>query len=351
MGIKRYWVALLLVFVLTFGCTTSVEAGIMDSITGFFSKASDTVKGWFSGGGTKEFEELLQQVITSQEVVAEKQNSILDKVSRSGNSSLSPQDPAYQTSMDELAEASRANEELYAKLLTVRQELVDGKKDVSKYEEHFSRITETQHNLEEGFQAIQKASREEGAFTPPADVIAAANGALWADPKVQAYMDEWLAANGLDEFGRLLGGVIVAVADPDMDGRTREQWLWENMFSNRGNLTGSTLESYVKSRMNGGGAAAASAQVATGNTGGSQVADRSSSTAPVSSGSTASAVVPAGATLSDTDAQLKTAMASYEKMAADGEGNSTQAAELLENITVLKAQRDEMISQGTAASQ
>ena len=185
MVIKRYWIALLLVFVLTFGCTSTVEAGIMDSITGFFSKASDTVKGWFSGGGTKEFEELLEQVVASQGVVNEKQNAILDQVSRSGNSTLNPQDPGYQTSMDELAEASRVNEELYTKLLNVRQELVDGKNDVSAYEEHFSRIAETQHNLEEGFQAIQKASRTEGAFTPPADVIAAANGALWADPKVQ----------------------------------------------------------------------------------------------------------------------------------------------------------------------
>jgi hypothetical protein len=351
MVIKRSWIALLLVLVLTFSCTAPVEAGIMDSIKGFFSKASDTVKGWFSGGGTKEFEELLQQVVSSQEVVAEKQNDILDKVSRSGNSSLSPTDPEYQTAMDELAEASRANEELYTNLLNVRQELVDGKKDVTAYEENFARIQETQHNLEEGFQALQNASREEGAFTPPSDV-ASANGAMWADPKVQKYMDEWLAANGLDEFGRLIGGVVVAVADPDMDGRSREQWLWEEMFNNRGSLTGSTLESYVKSRMNGGAAAVAgSVAVATGNSGGSQIDDRSSSTASVASGSTVSASVPGGASLADTDAQLKTAMASYEKMAADGRGNSDYAAGLLEDIKVLKAQRDAMISQGTAASQ
>jgi hypothetical protein len=348
---KRSFVPLLLVLMLIFSSAVPAQAGIMDSITGFFSKASDTVKGWFSGGGTKEFEQMLQQVEASQGVVADKQNAILDKVSRNGNSSINPKDPAYQKSMNELAEASRANEALYIKFLKVRQELVDSKKDVSKYDGNFNRIQETQHNLEEGAQAIQKASREEGAFTPPADVAAASNGALWADPKVKKYMDEWLAANGLDKFGRLLGGVVIAVIEPDMDGKTREQWLWENMFSNRGNITGSTLEAYVKSRMNGGEAAGASVQVPAANTsGGSQVADRSSSTAPVASGSTSSVSIPSGATLSDTDAQLKTAMASYEKLAADGKGNSEEATELLNNIKVLKGQRDQMISEGTAAS-
>ena len=350
MFIKKYCLIIALVCVFTAGSVDVAQAGLMDSITGLFSKASSTVKGWFSGGGTKEFEELLQKVVASQEVVAEKQNSILDKVSRSGNSSLDPQSAEYQTSMDELAQASRANEELYTNLLTVRQELVDNKKDVSKYEESFSRITETQHNLEEGYQAIQDASREEGAFTPPSVAAAQADGAIWADPEVQKYMDEWLAANGLDSFGRLLGGVVISVADPDMGGKTREQWLWENLFDNRGRLTRNTLESYINSRLKGGSAAPASMEVATGsNTGTSQI-DRSSSTTPAVSGATVSTPISSGASLADTESQLDTAMSTYEKMAQEGQGDSAEAVELLGNIKVLKAQRDEMVAQGTAAA-
>jgi hypothetical protein len=349
MLIKRYFVALALVAVLFAGAVPQAEAGIMDSITGLFSKASSTVKGWFSGGGTKEFEELLQKVIASQEVVAEKQNTILDGVSRGGNSSLDPKSAEYQTKMDELAEASRSNEELYTNLLKVRQELVDNKKDVSKYEEHFARITETQHNLEEGYQAIQDASRQEGAFTPPAEAAAAAGGAIWMDPEVQQYMDEWLAANGLDEFGRLLGGVVIAVADPDMGGKTREQWLWENMFSNRGKITGNTLEAYINKRLKGGAAASAAAQ-ASANTGGASQMERSSSTSPAVSGATVASDTSSTVSLGEVESTLNDAMTTYQQMAEAGEGDTAEAQELLSNIQTLKAQRDQMVAEGTAAA-
>jgi len=336
-----------------FGSVMPVEAGIMDSISGFFSKASSTVKGWFSGGGTKEFEALLTKVQESQVTVADKQSAIIGKATTGGQSNIDPSSAGYQTKMNELAEASRTNEELYKQLLQVRQELVDKKRDVTKYKESFDNISQTQRNLEEGYQAIQNASREKGAFAPVSDVVAAGgtDGPPWADPKVQKFMDEWLLANGLDEFGRLLGGIVVAVADPDMDGKTREQWLWEAMFDNKGRLTKSTLESYVNKRLKGAAAAPPSAieVAANNNTGGSQVENSSSSTKSSASGVPSTVEIPAGASLNDVESQLKTAMKSYEEMAENSEGDSDEAKQLLSNIKVLKTQRDTMIQQKTGA--
>ena len=346
----------LLVVTVLLTAAPSVEAGIFDSIKGFFGKASDTVKGWFSGGGTKEFEEMLQKVIASQDVVNEKQNAVYDLLTH-----RTPQatDPEYQSKMDELAEASRSNEELYTQLLKVRQELVDKKRDVSKYDEHLKRIQETQHNLEEGYQAIQEQSQKMGAFKPPAQVAAekAAGGAgnIWANADAQQYIDEWLAANGLNQFGVLEGGVVVTSANPDFEG-SRHQFVWDQLASQNGRVTGTTLEQYVRSRMEGGIAAPPSgggdmetASASTGGSSGSEI-EKASGTTSVGS-TTLAASTTIDSSLSGTEEQLKAAMKAYEELSANGQGNSDEGRQLVQTIQTLKTQRDELIRQKSAANQ
>ena len=339
-------------FLILFLAPPFAEAGIWDSIKGFFGKASDTVKGWFSGGGEKEFQEMLQEMVASQEVVNEKQNAVYDILTRSNPN---PKDPEYQKSMNELSEASRSNEELYTKLLQVRQELAEKDRDLSKYDEHLKRIQETQHNLEEGYQAIQKKSRQIGAYKPPQQVASekrTLEEAPWANPEARKYIDEWLAANGLNEYGVLTGGVVVKSVSPDFEG-TRHQFVWNELAKQRGRITGTTLEQYVKQRMNGSAAAnpAGGMETASATSGGASGGEleRGSTTSAVASSSSVSGGVSSGASLANTEEQLKGAMESYQNLAAKGKGDSSEAKELLETIKVLKAQRDEMISSKSAA--
>ena len=343
----------LLVLTLLLTASPSVEAGIFDSIKGFFGKASNTVKGWFSGGGTKEFEEMLQKVIASQEVVNEKQNAVYDLLT---HRTPQPTDPDYQKKMNELAEASRSNEDLYTQLLTVRQELVDKKRDVSKYDEHLKRIQETQHNLEEGYQAIQEQSKKMGAFKPPAQVAkekAAGGGNVWANADAQQYIDEWLAANGLNQFGVLEGGVVVTSANPDFEG-SRHQFVWEQLASQNGRVTGTTLEQYVKMRMQGGIAAppAGGMETASASTGGSSGGEMERGSGTSSVGTATQVATPTtDGSLSGTEEQLKAAMKAYEDLSAKGQGNSAEGKRLVQTIQTLKTQRDQMIRQKSAANQ
>jgi len=341
---------LFLVVCLAWGLAAApVEAGILDSIKGFFGKASDTVKGWFSGGGTKEFEEMLQKVQTSQETVAEKQNDVYTFM---GHRQTTADDADFQKYMNALADANRENEQLYLQLLKVRQELVDNKKDVSKYADALSRLQQTQHNLEEGNQAIQDRARQMGAFTPPAEVAAtksaAAAGALWKDPRAQGFIDEWLAANGLNQYGIQVGGVVVMSATPDFDG-PRHQWVWENLAGVAGRVTGMTLEQYVRSRLDGGAAAPPSGGMETASASGGEI-ERGSTTSTVGSTPYSPSTYQTDGSLEGTEEQLKAAMKAYEELSTKGQGNSEEAVQLLETVKALKTQRDELIRQKSAAT-
>lgn len=355
---KRLGLIVLVAVVVGLCSPAPVEAGIMDSIKGFFSKASDTVKGWFSGGGTKEFEEMLTKVVASQEVVAEKQSAVYDTLT-TGNLNDS-NDPTFQAQMDELSTASRENEQLYLQLLQVRQELADGKKDLSKYQESIDRIQETQHNLEEGYQAIQDKTREIGGFTPPADVMASAGGAggegpLWADPRVQGFIDEWLAANGLNKFGVLEGGVVVMSADPDRDNKPLHQYLWENLAGQSGRVTGMTLEQYVMSRLDGGAAAVPAAGAVDSGVAGSSGGATDDSITVGSSDvgavpDTSHITVETDGTNADLERRLKEAMTAYQQLSAAGMGQSEEANRILGVIKSLKQTRDNRIKAGVQAA-
>lgn len=351
MNRTRFSFLLVLTVVVALGAAQPAQAGILDSIKGFFGKASDTVKGWFSGGGEKEFTDLLDKVEQSQASVAERQNGILDNYSRRGKDGVNFQDYDVQTDLNGLSGVTGTNEQLYQKLLTVRQELVDNKKDVSKYDERLKRVQDTQRSLEEGYQAIQNFNREGGAFTPPSQVAAggSAGGDIWNDPAAQGYIDEWLAACGLDGYARFTGAPGLSAADmPDLEGKSRYQWVWEIMADE---TSGSniSLRDYVTSRLNGQSPAVTPpAAVATGPT---------PVTGPVSSGSSSGAVIDAGRAsatfdsgsedLGSVEASLKAALKSYtELMSAN---KLDEAQQVHETIQLLQARRSALISQGTSA--
>ena len=68
------------------------------------------------------------------------------------------------------------------------------------------------------------------------------NGAIdYNSPQVKALIDEWLAAKGLDSYGRLLKPGFTASGPADTGGLSREAWLM-GLFPE--------LRQYVKSRLN-----------------------------------------------------------------------------------------------------
>jgi len=351
MNRSRFTIVTLLVVLMVGLCAPPpAEAGLMDSIGGFFKKASDTVKGWFSGGGEKEFKALLDKVEQSQSSVAEVQNGILDVVTSQGQNSVRTDSAQWQEGMNQLSSVSTQNEQLFTELLKVRQELVSAKKDVSSYQDQLTRIQSTQHNLEEGYQAIQDVNRAQGGLTPPAQVAAAAaaaKGSIWNDPKAQQYMDEWNAGVGLDEWGRnVRASNIMAYDDPEHGQKSKHEWLWEHRADTTGG-SNITMRNYVMARLNGENpriippepAAIVSKPPPPASTGGGTIDRPTSTKASVTSQS-----------LAAVERDLKEAMKDYQDLAEAGEDQSEEGKLLLEVIRDLNTERDLMIKRGVSAS-
>jgi hypothetical protein len=149
-------------------------------------------------------------------------------------------------------------------------------------------------------------------------------------------------------------------ADPDSFGKSRQQWVFEQLFDQTGRITGQTLEEYIEQRMNGGAPAVPSGSVQQpGNVASSAGAGSQSEHSVSASETLASSVAPVssssdsaddGQSLSQIEAGLDSAMKQYQKMAADGQGNSSEARQLLAEISKLKSRRDKMIEEKTAAA-
>lgn len=234
------------------------EAGILDSIKGFFGKASDTVKGWFSGGSEKDFQKLLQQTAESQEKLADKQTNLQAFANQRGGS-LDTSDAAINERLNDIAQTSRRNEQLYLKLLKARDELQKKKKDISKYEKALSALSQRQNQIEQQYQEIQSVVRKNDGFAPPAEAgvqasvtgTGAGSGELWNNPKAQQYIDEWLNLVHLNKWGQFTrGSIIQAAGTPEHEGMTRHQYIWQRLQDDRAH-SNVTLAQYVKARLRG----------------------------------------------------------------------------------------------------
>lgn len=99
-----------------------------------------------------------------------------------------------------------------------------------------------------GGEARPGAPADTGSVTPSYAPDLAGQKTAAPDPsRVTSLVDEWLASKGLDPFGRLLSPGITASGNPDMGGRSREDYLMANIPE---------LAQYVNSRLGGADAAA-----------------------------------------------------------------------------------------------
>lgn len=394
MSIERRGQAKVLALALVAGLAgaTPAPAGILDSVGSFFSGAVDKVKGLFGGGGAKasqssELEEFLGQIEASQQRVFDLQTSIVETYNAASNG-IDATDPAIQGKLDELADATRQNEDLYLQLLKVRAELVEAEADVSAYEDRLGAIQENQKRIEEGYQEIQNFNKDSGLFTPPPQAEPGAGNTLASatapttfadltqDPRVQGFIDEWLASQGLDEYGRDLNPsasvTVRANYEPDMDGRTRHRYVWEAYWQASVD-GGQRLVDYVMARLDGQAPAPPSS-------GGGSVEDPPMELLPgVFSGVSASeptdwqpvetadasgvtesgtgsaealraeggpAAPVGGMDLAQVSAQYNQARQELTELQNAGEGASARARELLERIRELDSRRNELIRAG-----
>ncbi len=366
----------------------SAHAGIMESVGGFFSGAMEKIKGLFGGGkgkaDTGELGKFLDQVEASQQKVYELQKNVIDTYN-AGDGAASPTDPAVQAKLDELAEASRANEDLYLQLLKARAALIEKKVDVSSFQKRLETLQQNQQRIEEGYQKIQDYNKDTGFFEPPpaAGVATSPSPPPLAanfvdDPRVQRAIDEWLGLNGLDSFGRQVGagqGVTIrANYNPDTDNRTRHRYVWETYWM-KNVRSGGTLRDYVLSRLNGAPPATGEppgqqepgpvtmfedplpdtvpTQVATGETG----TGGPQGTGGVETGTgtaLASAVQPATApqsplpsTLSEVNREYAKAVSDLQSLQRGGRGGTTEGRELLERVKALQVQRNKLMAAGS----
>lgn len=343
-------IGLLVLAMFTVGVAPA-EAGIMDSISGIFKKGVDAVKGLFGGKKSSdtaadgEITQFLDQLEQSQATVQGKQQEV---ASMAQGGSLDPANAQVQAKLDEVATVSRENEQMYLNFLKVRNQM-KGSDQEKQLAERLTRVQESQHVLEQNAQELEKMKREKGFYTPTSTGGAAVAGAIWDDPRAKGFIDEWLAGSGLDEYGRYVQPAHIAAAgQPELNGRSRHHWVWENLGGTAG-ANGMTLEQYVRARLD--GQQIALAPVATGadSTSGTgtvagtatQGGDTGSGTATVDG---RSAPVDVSATVAQVDSSLKVAMARFEELSKDNEkAQSQEAKDLLATISALKERKNELI--------
>ncbi|MBI3890919.1 MAG: hypothetical protein HY303_05260 [Candidatus Wallbacteria bacterium] len=369
-GSSRLLAVAVLTLVLSSASATPAQAGILDTIKGFFGKASDTVKGFFSGGGEQDFVKLMQQAATSQQGVSDKQTNLQALLNGRGTANVKPNDPMINERLNDLAQASRQNEALYLSLLKARDELVKGKKDISKYQDTLSQITEKQNAIEQQYQEIQSFSRKIGAFTPPATIASAGGSKATAmggmgevdfnDPSVQGYIDEWLKGVQLTQWGQYIAPGAVAAGPPDHGAMGRHEWIWKNMWTKSAD-SNITLGDFVRQRLAGRSPQielsrhVASAGPATVNA----VQTSQSTPVPVAqpaasqveSASAVSAVSPdqPSGELRDVVDQEKSVLNSIAKLNTDGQGNSEAARKLYESLKAIQTRKNQLMSTAVAA--
>jgi hypothetical protein len=357
-----------LVAFLGFATAAPAQAGILDTIKGFFGKATDTVKGWFSGGGEKEFVKLLEQVATSQQALTDKQTALMGLYQQRGDKGP---DATTNERLNDLAQASRQNEALYLSMLKARDELQKGKKDITKYQDALTKLTEQQNALEQQYQELQNYNRKTGAFTPPATIASATNKATaggepdWHDSQVQGFIDEYLGGVGLTEWGQYIAPGAQLAGPPDHGSKQRHEWVWENM---QAKSVGSnmTLNEYVRARM--GGQAPVLKPI---DEKPSFVGSPSTATIAASNYTPQPAVVNTAAQvetapqaapvdsdytvteLKDVVDQEKAIVASIQQLNTDGQGNSEQAQKLYESLKAIQSRKNDLMKQqgsGTGAA-
>jgi hypothetical protein len=342
----------------------------MDSVTGVFSSLTEKVKGFFGGkskaSSNPEFEKFLTQIEGSQEALFTAQTNVINHYNENPES-VSGTDPKVQEMLNTVSDSSRTNEDLYLQYLKVRADLKEKKVDLKSYEERMAGVQENQKRLEDGFQSIQDFNKDAGLFTPPAATPGEAHASLDTgefspdDPQVQGFIDEWLAANGLDSYGRLVGtvkgGVIRANYSADTGGRSRSRYVWEEYWRMQGPVTGQTLGDYVRSRQSGGGAVTTppATQDPPGTTDPQlpQVADSGKQPEANLYGGSAPASVEiqdnpeatsGNAALSSVTSELNQAVQELQDLQGQQKGSTPEARALLEKIRKLQKDRNGLVN-------
>lgn len=259
--------AALLMAALLAGAPAPAEAGILDGIM-------DAIGGLFGGGKKKgavsekdraEFTEALDLIERSQQEVHALEAEIIERHNQAGADS--EPDPEL---LARLEDAFARNRDLYGQLLDGLEEAGKAGVDLSAFDERVGAIRANQRQIEEAHHEIIQAERRGDLFSPPGSASPAAKGAVASapppatpttfsefleDPRVRRAIDEWLAHEGLDEWGRLVGNVaggrITANGKPETDGRARHRYVWDHFWAKAGR-GGGTLRQYVLDRLGGG---------------------------------------------------------------------------------------------------
>jgi len=360
------------------------SAGILDSIKGLFSGGVSSLFGGSSNANANanasasgasgnsnssaqgtDINTLLSQVQTSQKDVASKESDLASTYNGS-ISGIKANDPALQSKLDALNSSSSSNDQLYLRLLQAKADLTQSNPSaLSAVSTQMSQVTSTQEALESNYQRIQSANQQAGFFTPggKASDIAASGGALpaviWADPKAQGYIDEWLTGCHLNQYGQWEGNTGVSTVTsggmPDsFVGKSRYQGVWE-MLANDTAGSNITLSDYVTQKMQGGSPTinytppktVVPTVAAASETAPVQVEQVQTPTAVPSVAAAASSTNP-GVTdqdVADVDTQLKSHYDDLMNLQKQGQGTSDQAKALLQQIGDLQTKRTGLVQQ------
>lgn len=322
------------------------EAGILESIKSIFSKGVEKVKSLFGGkksDTSSDITAFLDKLEQSQATVQERQVAVKTLYDQAGGT-LDARNASLQEGLDALETASRENEQLYLQFLKARSAVSEA--DQKTLADRLTRVTTTQHNIEQASQQLAALNRGSGVYTPPAGGA----GEIFNDPKAQKFIDEWLAGCGLDEYARWVSPANAdAAGPPDLNGKTRYAWVWEQV-ADRTAGSNPTLRAYVMARLRGeaisltalqGGLSDATVVAGTDGTP-TGTADPG---ATGTGGGTAS--LPAAdveKTVAEIDASLKVAMKRFQEISADPEqAQGAEARSLLDTIKALKDRKAELI--------
>lgn len=346
-------------------------------------KGVDGVKSLFSGGASEEkLPTQMKKVDETQRTLAKKQENLISYYNTSTGSSAS--NPFIQERVNDLKQATEANEKAYAEMADNLAKLEKKNADLSQYKEALGRLAQgqdvlakNQASLErhtgplvakasgtgEGTQGEDRNKVAFGAYdskaddpttpqdeseqtvngmgqgttaAPAAPVAAAgfmANGEVNPDdPKVLALMQQWLGQNGLDTWGRVIDGNTIAADAPDLGGQSRGRWLWTN-------LSHTAMQAWVKSQLGSAVVAGATATPAPAPIPAPQPLPVATDTSPQEN------IVAESqpASLNEADAAAGKSVTEIQTMMQNGQGQSASMQAAMERYRQQKAARDAAI--------
>ncbi len=238
----------------TLFCRSFILSGIVISLSLFQPSVSHagmlgdlwgSVVGFFTGKN-KNDPAKEAQISTLLEQTNQSQNSLIASINEMLSYQKGLQDlnnaedrQKMDSLMQSMQESIQTNQDNFLQLMQVREQL-EQSGDLQKYEQNIGQFIQKQQEIEEYYPKIEDRYNELLAYSEKSpienagssspennELVNQANSRYWENESIQTAIDEYLEAEGLDEWGGPKVENSKIGRPPGAGNRSRYQYLWE----------------------------------------------------------------------------------------------------------------------------